>query len=125
MWSTVVTTLMLAVPLVGCAAQPTIVPGKVREVKAHPLPPYQIQEECAKLQAGDRLEYGFNADAPLHFNIHYHEGKAMILPLTRDNVKADRGEFNVLIAQEYCVMWEAGAGGTPLDYRVRLIRGTK
>ena len=125
MRSTALLTLMTAWPLVGCAAQPTIVPGKAREVQAHPLPPYQTHEECAKLLPGDRLEYSFNADAPLHFNIHYHEGKAVIMPLSRDNVKADRGEFKVLIAQEYCLMWEAGAGGTPLDYRVRLIRGAK
>ena len=125
MRSTVPLTLLMALPLVGCAAQPTIVPGKVREVKAHPLPPYQMHEECAKLQPGDRLEYSFTADAPLHFNIHYHEGKAVVMPLSRDKVKADSGEFKVLIAQEYCLMWEAGAGGTPLDYRVRLIRGAK
>lgn len=118
-----IVTVMLALQLVACAAQPTIAPGKVLEVKAHPLPPYQMQEECAKLQPGDRLEYSYNADAPLNFNIHYHEGKAVIMPLTRDNVKADGGEFKALIAQDYCLMWEAGAGGTPLDYRVRLIRG--
>jgi len=119
----VLVTIMLALALVACAGQPTIVPGKVREVKAHPLPPYQMHEECAKLQPGDRLEYSFDADAPLHFNIHYHEGKAVIMPVTRDNVKTDRGEFKVLVAQEYCLMWEAGVAGTPLDYRVRLIRG--
>jgi hypothetical protein len=113
----------LALPLAACAAQPTIVPGKVREVKAHPLPAYQMHEECANLLPGDRLEYSFDAEAPLHFNIHYHEGKAVIMPLTRDNVKSDRGEFRVLLAQEYCLMWEAGRTGTPLDYRVRLIRG--
>ena len=118
-------TLMLAPSLVACAAQQMIVPGKVREVKAFPLSPHQMHEECATLQPGDRLEYSFNANAPLNFNIHYHEGKVVILPLTRDNVKADHGEFRVLVAQEYCLMWEAGAGGTPLDYRVRLIRGAK
>ena len=123
MRSTVLLTLLMALPLAGCAA--TIVPGKVREVKAHPLPPYQMHEECAKLQPGDRLEYSFTANAPLDFNIHYHEGKAVVMPLSRDKVKADSGEFKVLIAQEYCLMWEAGAGGTPLDYRVRLIRGAK
>lgn len=117
--------VFLALPLVACAAQPKIVPGKVHEVKAHPLPAYQMHEECAKLQAGDRLEYSFNADAPLSFNIHYHEGKAVIMPVTRDKVKSDSGEFKALIAQDYCLMWEAGPAGTPLDYRVQLIRGKR
>ena len=115
--------VFLALPLVACAAQPAIVPGKALEVKAHPLPAYQMHEECAKLQPGDRLEYSFNADAPVSFNIHYHEGKAVIMPVTRDKVKSDGGEFKALIAQDYCLMWEAGPTGTPMDYRVRLIRG--
>lgn len=117
--------LAMALPLAGCATQPSIMPGKILEVKAHPLPPYQMHEECAELLAGDRLEYSYDARAPLDFNIHYHEGKAVIMPLSRDKLKSDRGEFKVLIEQEYCLMWEAGAGGTPLDYSVRLIRGAK
>jgi len=114
---------VLALPLAACAAQPAIVPGKPLVVKAHPLPPYQIHEECVKLARGDRLEYTFSAEAPLKFNIHYHEGKAVVMPVTRDNVNADGGEFTALTAQEYCLMWEAGAKGTPLDYTVRLRRG--
>jgi len=27
------------------------------------------------------------------------------------------------VAQDYCLTWEAGAEGTPLDYTVRLVRG--
>ena len=117
--------MLLVVPLVACAAQPTIVPGKPLEVKARPLPPYQMHEECGKLLAGDRLEYAWQAKAPLKFNIHYHEGKAVIMPVTRDDVKSDSAEFKALIPQDYCLTWEAGAQGTLLDYRVRLIRGKK
>ena len=96
--------------------------GKALEVKAHPLPPYQMHEECGKLLAGDRLEYVWQAQAPLNFNIHYHEGKAVIMPVTRDGVKGESAEFKPLVTQDYCLMWEAGAQGTLLDYRVRLIR---
>lgn len=114
---------LLVLPLAACAAQPAIVPGVLHEVKAHPLPPFQIHEECVRLERGDRLEYSFKANAPLHFNIHYHEGNTVIMPLTRDKVDADRSTFEVIVPQEYCLMWEAGAAGTPLDYGVRLIRG--
>ena len=121
----VLVSVVLALPLVACAAQPSIVPGKVHEVKAHPLPAHQVHEECVKLQPGDRLEYRFDARAPLHFNIHYHEGKAVVMPVSHDNLKASVGEFSALIAQEYCLMWETGAVGTALDYRVRLVRPRK
>ena len=114
---------MLTVPLAACAAQPAVVPGKPLVVKAHPLPPFQVHEECVKLARGDRLDFTFSAEAPLKFNIHYHEGNAVIMPVSRDNVRADSGDFTALIAQDYCLMWEAGPIGTPLDYTVRLRRG--
>lgn len=117
--------MLVALPLAACAAQPTIVPGKPLAVKARALPPYQFIEECGKLQAGDRIAYEWEAQAPLKFNIHYHEGKAVIMPVTRDDAKADRAEFKALVAHDYCLMWEAGAQGTLLDYRVRLIRDRK
>ena len=114
--------IALALPLAACAAQPGIVPGALHEVKAHPLPPFQMHEECVKLEPGDRLDYAFTATAPLHFNIHYHEGNAVIMPVTRDKVVSETSRFEAIVAQEYCLMWEAGATGTPLDYSVRFLR---
>ena len=123
--TSLVVTLALALPLAACAAQPGIVPGGVHEVKAHPLPAFQVHEECVKLEPGDRLDYTFTASAPLHFNIHYHEGNAVIMPVTRDKVASESGRFEAIVAQEYCLMWEAGAAGTPLDYSVRFVRGKR
>lgn len=116
---------MLALLMAACATEPTLVSGKPRELRAHPLPAYQVHEECARLAPGDRLSYSFEAQAPLHFNIHYHEGKTVVMPLSRDKVTSDRGEFRPLVEQEYCLMWEAGVQGTLLDYRVQLVRGAK
>lgn len=123
--TTSIVLLLLLLPLLACAAQPALVPGKLREVRAHSLPPYQIHEECVKLVPGDRLEYSFDAQAPLNFNIHYHEGLVLVMPLSRERVTSDSGDFRPNLAQEYCLMWEAGPQGTPLDFRVRLIRGRK
>jgi len=109
-------------PLAACAAIPTILPNQPREVHAHPLPPYQTHEDCARLVPGDRLEWRFDANAPLAFSIYYHDAGAMILPLVREKVMRDEGVFEPLAAHEYCLMWEAGARGTPIDYRVLLVR---
>jgi len=111
--------------LAGCAATPAIEPGKPLEVRAHPLPPYEVHEECASLRPGDRLHYRFEATAPLAFNIHFHEGRAVVMPVTRDRATADEGTFVPLAARDYCLMWEAGAEGTTIDYAVRLTRGTE
>jgi hypothetical protein len=110
--------------LAGCAAAPAIEPGKPLEVRAHPLPPYEVHEECASLRPGDRLHYRFESKAPLAFNIHYHEGKAVVMPVTRERATADEGTFVPLAAHVYCLMWEAGAEGTAIDYAVRLTRGS-
>jgi hypothetical protein len=75
------------------------------------------------LAPGDRLQYRFGSTAPLAFNIHYHEGRAVVMPVTRERVSADEGTFAPLVAQEYCLMWEAGAEGTTIDYTLRLTRG--
>ena len=117
--------LLFATPLAACAASPRIVPGKWLEVTAHALRPYDVHEECTKLAAGDVLHYRFTTKAPVAFNIHYHEGKAVVQPVTRDNVTRDEGQFKASVPQEYCLMWEAGAAGTPLDYGVRLMRGSR
>lgn len=111
--------------LAGCAATPAIEPGKPLEVRAHPLPPYEVHEECASLRPGDRLHYRFESTAPLAFNIHFHEGRAVVMPVTRDRATADEGTFVPLAARDYCLMWEAGAEGTTIDYAVRLTRGTE
>jgi hypothetical protein len=111
--------------LAGCAATPAIEPGKPLEVRAHPLPPYEAHEECASLRPGDRLHYRFESTAPLAFNIHFHEGRAVVMPVTRDRATADEGTFVPLAARDYCLMWEAGAEGATIDYAVRLTRGTE
>ena len=71
------------------------------------------------LVVGDRVEYEFSATEPVDFNIHYHEGNAVVAPIGREKVYADSGVFVALIAQHYCLMWEAGVAGAMLDYRVR------
>jgi hypothetical protein len=110
--------------LAACAATPAIEPGKPLEVRAHPLPPYQVHEECASLRPGDRLHYRFESTAPLAFNIHYRDGKAVVMPVTRERVTADEGTYVPLAAHDYCLTWEAGAEGTTIDYSVRLTQGS-
>jgi len=48
----------------GCATTPTW-PDAPLSVVGHPLPPYQIHEECAVLAAGDRLEFAFESSEPV------------------------------------------------------------
>jgi hypothetical protein len=91
-------------------------------VQGQPLPSYQIHEECLALKPGERVLFRFESTEPVDFNIHYHEGKIVVMPLTRDKSTGDAGVFATPVAQDYCLMWEAGRAGALLDYRIRLRR---
>ncbi|MBA3507255.1 MAG: hypothetical protein H0T80_15945 [Betaproteobacteria bacterium] len=123
----VMRTLLLviaAVVLAACAAA-TINPETPISVQRLGLAPYQAHEECLQLVPGDQLDYRFEAGAQLAFNIHYHEGTTVVMPLSRENTKEEIGLYAPSIAQYYCLMWEAGAQATTLDYRVRLKRALR
>lgn len=102
----------------GCAALPSGDASKI--VEGFALPSYQIHEECFTVKAGDRVEYRFESDEPVDFNLHYHEGGAVVMPVSSEKSVEAAGVYAVQIAQAYCFMWEAGAAGAVLDYRYRV-----
>ena len=110
--------------LTTCAAE-AIRPGTPKVVSGLIIAPYALHEECLKLVPGDRVDYRFTSKMPLAFNIHYHEGKVVIMPVTRDDTMEDAGIFRPAFAQDYCLMWEAGPDGAILDYRVALTPGQR
>ena len=113
---------ILAVAVSACASE-KIRPGTPREVTELKINPFELHEECVKMVPGDWLVYRFSAQRPVAFNIHYHEGKTVIMPVAKDNVTMDDATFRPLIAQEYCLMWEAGREGAIIEYRIVLSRG--
>jgi hypothetical protein len=115
---------VLALALSACAGEP-IQSGVPREVTGLRVNPYELHEDCLRLVPGDRLDYRFEAQRPVKFNIHYHEGKSVVLPVVRDDVTRDDDTFRPLIAQDYCLMWEAGREGAIIDYRILLVRGKR
>ena len=62
-------------------------------------------EVCAKLLAGLKVEWSFEASGPTDFNIHYHEGKeAFSRPRCRQ-VARGQDTLQVEVEQHYCWMW--------------------
>ena len=64
----------------------------------------------------------FRSSAPLAFNIHFHDANAVIEPVSAASTQGESGEFTTDRDETYCLMWEAGAGGGVLDYRVERSR---
>jgi hypothetical protein len=118
---TVAIALAAALETVACATAPDRLEVP-KVVVGLDLAPYAVYEECVLLQAGQRIGYLFRAAAPLAFNIHFHDGNAVIEPVSADNTQGESGEFSADRDQTYCLMWEAGAPGSVLEYRVERLR---
>ena len=115
----------LSIFVTACASPDTIVADEPRAATAFAIAPYEFHEECAMLAAGDRLDYLFEAQAPVSFQIYYKEGIAFISTISRDDVRDGGGIFNAPAARRYCVRWDAGQQGALVDYRIRLTRAPR
>ncbi len=103
--------------MAGCATAP----GRLvapRAVFGIDLAPYAALEECMALEAGERVGYRFDAKLPVAFNVHFHDGNAVIMPVTRNRTTAESGDFSADRSQVYCLTGEAGADGSVIDYRI-------
>lgn len=103
-------------------AERMLVPGEPRVAEHVVIAPYAMREECARLAAGDRLDYRYQSSEPLAFNIHYRENGAVLAPLVRERSTGDSGIFEAPLPRDYCATWEAGAAGAIIAYRL-LVRG--
>jgi hypothetical protein len=75
------------------------------------LPPGKSEEICLKLERGKGFDFRFNADAPVDFNVHYHVGQKIVMPLQAPAVMHQVGRFVAKHAGEHCMMWTATAAG--------------
>lgn len=111
----------LALGVAACAVD-TIVPDVPKAISEFPIAPFEIHEECVQLVPGDRLDYRFEAQRPVRFQIYYKDGLTFIAPVSRENVSESSGIFSPLYERRYCAQWEAGQEGAIIDYRIRLLR---
>jgi hypothetical protein len=118
---TVAIALVAALGTATCATAPDRLEAP-KVVVGLDISPYAVYEQCVLLQAGDRIGYLFRAAVPVAFNIHFHDGNAVIEPVSAASTQGESGEFSADRDQTYCLMWEAGAGGSVLEYRVERLR---
>jgi len=104
--------------LYGCSADPYRLDTE-RGAAGVELSPYALSEECVALEPGQRIGFYFVSSAPVAFNIHYHDANAVIMPIVREHATQESGEFTADRREIYCLMWEAGAQPSILEYRVR------
>lgn len=62
-------------------------------------------EVCGPLRKGQVVQWRFDAALALDFNIHFHEGREVRLPVQQRAVQAASGSFTAPQDQSYCWMW--------------------
>ncbi len=70
----------------------TIAPGKFAEI-------------CGPLEAGQAVQWSFEADRAVNFNVHNHVDKDVRYPAKKENVTRLQGDLAVNSRQDYCWMW--------------------
>jgi hypothetical protein len=93
--------------LLACLAIPAALAAGDAKPFAVALKPGDLHEECLRLEAGQKRDYSWKSDAPVDFNIHYHEGDKVAYPVKRTAMRGDGGTFVAKIGQDYCWMWSA------------------
>ena len=68
------------------------------------IAPGEFVELCGLLEAGASLQWRFEADPPLDFNIHFHLGKDVRYPARADQARQADGTLAAHAAEEYCWM---------------------
>ncbi len=62
-------------------------------------------ELCGQLDAGLKIDWRYQSTQALDFNIHFHEGKDVVVPV-KHKAKAElKEQFEVKQTQDYCWMW--------------------
>lgn len=69
------------------------------------LAPGGFAEVCGRLEPGSVVRWDFDADGPLDFNIHYHEGNQVVFPVKRAGAAKGAATLKVKLGQDYCWMW--------------------
>jgi hypothetical protein len=73
----------------------------------HVLKPGDFAEDCVSLKTGQSREFAWTSDAPVDFNVHWHEGDKVHYPVRMDRQWKARARFTADRDQGYCWMWSA------------------
>jgi hypothetical protein len=69
------------------------------------LAPFEIQEVCFEMAALDEIQYDFEADRLVEFDIHYHEGFAIYFVVELSGITINADKFVAKVGRSYCLRW--------------------
>ena len=66
----------------------------------------EIGEICPEMDAGESLNFEFESDHQVEFNLHYHQDEKVSYPIEPQKLSSITKKFKAPIKQSYCLMWE-------------------
>ena len=83
------------------------------------LAPFEFREYCLEIASPEAIQYEFQSDGPVEFNIHYHDGFTIKFPVRLEGISVGADEFVAEVQQPYCLMWtNPSMARTSLKYRI-------
>jgi hypothetical protein len=113
----------VAACVASCAGAPLGNDTRMRDGVA--IAPYATHDECFDLAAGDKLDYRYDSNAPVDFEIRYRGDAFVVSPIVRPHSTADSDIFEALIPARYCATWQAGAKAVAVSYRLLARRASQ
>ena len=85
--------------------------------------PGKLVEYCGDLKTGDKVDWHFEASAPLDFNIHHHVGETAHFAAKQEGVAVSKGVLTAPSDQDYCWMWtNKSAAAISLDVELSRLK---
>ena len=86
------------------------------------LLPKRYHEKCVDLSPNKALQYGFNSDLHLSFNLHYHDQGEKIFIVKEDSTNNIDKIFKPQKRSYYCLMWgNSGGKNKKINYYFKII----
>jgi hypothetical protein len=107
------------------ASMPHNLSTKNEEIVSIQLKPKRYFEKCVDLRPVQQLEYGFNANGALSFNLHYHEEGEQHYPVKEDSVSELEKTFQAEKRGYYCLKWgNPGSKDIEMDYHFKILNAS-
>ena len=80
-------------------------------------------EKCLDLSESQELKYGFDSQAPLSFNLHYHQKGEINYTFKEDSIDELENTFQPERRGYYCLQWgNSGKEKVKMNYHLKILK---
>ena len=97
--------------------------AKTKEIVSIILPVKRYFEKCLDLSESQELQYGFDSQAPLSFNLHYHQKGEINYTFKEDSIDVLENTFQPERRGYYCLQWRnSGKEKVKMNYHLKILK---